>query len=153
MLEPAASAHALGVWLVAAARLHEEWNGRDAAGIVVEADDIEAIDTEIGSLLLDAVLEGQEVVTEAVQELLEEYEPGDVRDGLAEGYRGAWLVLREFVDFNGEGTPTIGGMELNHPDGDRWTGDLDNDEEATAVDRAVSRAIGEQLISATAAER
>lgn len=40
-LEPGASAHALGIWLVAAARLHEEWNGGDAAGIVAEADDID----------------------------------------------------------------------------------------------------------------
>lgn len=90
---------------------------------------------------------------EAVQELLNVRSAVEVRNGLAEGYRGAWLVLQAFVDFSDDRGPTVGGIELIRPDGDRWKGDLDNDDEAEALDRAVSKAIGAQLTSATASER
>ncbi len=148
-VEPSAAAHALAAWIVAGAHQHDELCGcwREPTEIVHEAGEIQPIDTELGSCLLEAVEDGWEIAF-ALSKLIDEHGLIRVRDCLDAAYRGVWLVFQQAASRAADGTPLVGGARLPHPDGKRWTGGDDPTErEARAL--AVHRAIGERLIAAT----
>ncbi|MGH8896634.1 MAG: hypothetical protein ACRDZ4_06310 [Egibacteraceae bacterium] len=148
-VEPSPAAHALAAWIVAGARLHDELCGcwREPIEIVHEAGEIQPIDTELGSCLLEAVEDGWEIAF-ALSKLIDAHGLIRVRDCLDAAYRGVWLVFQQAVSRAADGTPLVGGARLPHPDGKCWTGgDAPTEREARAV--AVHRAIGERLIAAT----
>lgn len=148
-VEPSAATHALAAWIVAAAHLHDElcrcW--REPTDIVREAGEIKPIDTELGSCLLEAVADGEEVAF-ALRRLFDAFGLIRVRDCLDAAYRGVWLVFQQAASCAADGTPLLAGRRLPHPDGKPWTGG-DDPAEREARAWAVRRAIGERLIATT----
>ncbi|MGH8904870.1 MAG: hypothetical protein ACRDYA_25100 [Egibacteraceae bacterium] len=149
-VEPSAAAHALAAWIVAGAHLHDELCGcwREPTEIVHEAGEIQPIDTELGSCLLEAVVADGEDIAYFLGRLIGDHGPIRVRDCFDGAYRGVWLVFQQATTFAGDGTPLLGGTRLPHPDGKRWTGSQ-SPAEREARARAVRRAIGERLIATT----
>jgi hypothetical protein len=147
-VEPAAAAHALAAWIVAGAHLHDELCGcwRKPTEIVHEAGEIQPIDTELGSCLLEAVVGDGEEIAYFLGRLIGDHGPVKVRDCFDTAYRGVWLVFQQASSQADDGTPLLGGMCLPHPDGKRWTGSQDTSEQQARI-RAIRRAIGERLIA------